>query len=344
MARLEVADPGAWVVKGGMALEWRLGKRARGTRDLDLVLRGHAVPGAELRDRLIDLLAEGRGEDQLRVRGWAGSAARRRLPFQREGESGGQGVRDRSTRRGRPWRRAARHGEAASTGCDSLTRAPLTTRGRGRRHDPALRRETTRPHAGLRRAAQHPYSRPHRPDAPDRAGSRATDPGPCGRSPRLREPGHARRPACTCRTRLRAGARTMRERLRRPLFARARSGRPCHGSVPSGARRSPRDSRARDRGWPLASLVRYTDVYGTRQGGRHAAHREGLHDQPQPGRAAAQGVPVLRPTRSSSARRARTSSSRRGPRDWRPYLESAPVASDAFMDDVEDLPVQERES
>ena len=31
------------------------------------------------------------------------------------------------------------------------------------------------------------------------------------------------------------------------------------------------------------------------------------------------------------------------PRDWRPYLESAPVASDAFMDGVEDLPVQERE-
>ena len=32
------------------------------------------------------------------------------------------------------------------------------------------------------------------------------------------------------------------------------------------------------------------------------------------------------------------------PRDWRPYLESAPVASDAFMNDVEDLPVQEREA
>jgi antitoxin VapB len=31
------------------------------------------------------------------------------------------------------------------------------------------------------------------------------------------------------------------------------------------------------------------------------------------------------------------------PRDWRPYLESAPVASDAFMNDVEKLPVQERE-
>jgi len=30
------------------------------------------------------------------------------------------------------------------------------------------------------------------------------------------------------------------------------------------------------------------------------------------------------------------------PRDWRPYLESAPAASDAFMNDVEELPVQER--
>jgi antitoxin VapB len=30
------------------------------------------------------------------------------------------------------------------------------------------------------------------------------------------------------------------------------------------------------------------------------------------------------------------------PRDWRPYLESAAVASDAFMNDVEKLPVQER--
>lgn len=65
MARLELSEPGAWVVKGGIALEWRLGKRARGTRDLDLVLRGHAVPGAELRDRLVDLLAQDRGEDRF---------------------------------------------------------------------------------------------------------------------------------------------------------------------------------------------------------------------------------------------------------------------------------------
>jgi len=31
------------------------------------------------------------------------------------------------------------------------------------------------------------------------------------------------------------------------------------------------------------------------------------------------------------------------PRGWLPYLESAPVASDAFMIGIEDLPVQERE-
>jgi antitoxin VapB len=31
------------------------------------------------------------------------------------------------------------------------------------------------------------------------------------------------------------------------------------------------------------------------------------------------------------------------PPDWNAYLESAPVASDAFMNDVENLPVQERD-
>ena len=30
------------------------------------------------------------------------------------------------------------------------------------------------------------------------------------------------------------------------------------------------------------------------------------------------------------------------PRDWKTYLETAPAASEAFMADVEDLPVQER--
>ena len=32
------------------------------------------------------------------------------------------------------------------------------------------------------------------------------------------------------------------------------------------------------------------------------------------------------------------------PRDWRSYFESAPTASDLFMAEVEDLPVQEREA
>lgn len=31
------------------------------------------------------------------------------------------------------------------------------------------------------------------------------------------------------------------------------------------------------------------------------------------------------------------------PRDWESYLDSAPVASDTFMNEIEDLPVQERE-
>lgn len=31
------------------------------------------------------------------------------------------------------------------------------------------------------------------------------------------------------------------------------------------------------------------------------------------------------------------------PQNWKSYLESAPVASDAFMADVEDLPVQDRD-
>ncbi|HQZ38349.1 MAG TPA: type II toxin-antitoxin system VapB family antitoxin [Vicinamibacterales bacterium] len=31
------------------------------------------------------------------------------------------------------------------------------------------------------------------------------------------------------------------------------------------------------------------------------------------------------------------------PRDWKTYLASAPVASDVFMADVDDLPVQERD-
>jgi len=65
MARLGAAEPGAWVVKGGMVLEWRLGERARATRDLDLVRRGQAIGGSELRERLVDLFATDKEDDRF---------------------------------------------------------------------------------------------------------------------------------------------------------------------------------------------------------------------------------------------------------------------------------------
>lgn len=36
LARLQVAAPGTWVLKGGFALELRLGGAARTTRDIDI--------------------------------------------------------------------------------------------------------------------------------------------------------------------------------------------------------------------------------------------------------------------------------------------------------------------
>ncbi len=56
LVRLELGAPGRWIVKGGMALEVRLGDRARSTRDLDLALRDAAVEGGAVRDLLIDCL------------------------------------------------------------------------------------------------------------------------------------------------------------------------------------------------------------------------------------------------------------------------------------------------
>ena len=59
LVRLDHANPGRWVLKGGMALEVRLGDRARTTRDLDLALRQDAVDdAASVRDQLIDALTE----------------------------------------------------------------------------------------------------------------------------------------------------------------------------------------------------------------------------------------------------------------------------------------------
>lgn len=56
VARLQAAEPGRWVLKGGMALEVRLGDEARLTKDLDLGLRDEVGSGADLHDRLIDAL------------------------------------------------------------------------------------------------------------------------------------------------------------------------------------------------------------------------------------------------------------------------------------------------
>lgn len=57
VSRIEGAEPGRWVVKGGMALEVRLENRARTTKDLDLGLREDAVNAVALRDRLIESLS-----------------------------------------------------------------------------------------------------------------------------------------------------------------------------------------------------------------------------------------------------------------------------------------------
>ncbi|MEI2815751.1 MAG: nucleotidyl transferase AbiEii/AbiGii toxin family protein [Microthrixaceae bacterium] len=57
VARLSSAEPGAWVVKGGMALEVRLRDDARLTKDLDLGLRDNEVTAESLHERLIDVLA-----------------------------------------------------------------------------------------------------------------------------------------------------------------------------------------------------------------------------------------------------------------------------------------------
>ena len=52
LARLVTAQPDAWVLKGGLALQFRLGERARTTQDVDLLLR-QTLPVAEIHQRLV---------------------------------------------------------------------------------------------------------------------------------------------------------------------------------------------------------------------------------------------------------------------------------------------------
>ena len=58
LARLQRAEPGRWVLKGGMALEVRLRDNARLTKDIDLGLRDEVLDADELRDRLVEALGE----------------------------------------------------------------------------------------------------------------------------------------------------------------------------------------------------------------------------------------------------------------------------------------------
>ena len=85
-------------------------------------------------------------------------------------------------------------------------------------------------------------------------------------------------------------------------------------------------------------------MYTAQNGGglHHAATSQGVHEQSQPSRALPkefqfdtdevfirkEGEDVILSPR---------------PTAWEPYLDSGPVASDAFMENVEKLPPQERE-
>jgi Nucleotidyl transferase AbiEii toxin, Type IV TA system len=63
LVRLELGAPRRWIVKGGMALEIRIGDRARSTRDLDLALGDAQGDGTAVRELLIDCLSVDREED-----------------------------------------------------------------------------------------------------------------------------------------------------------------------------------------------------------------------------------------------------------------------------------------
>ena len=54
LTRLAVASHGAWVLKGGAALEFRMPERARTTRDIDLALTDGHDPAERLLDDLAD--------------------------------------------------------------------------------------------------------------------------------------------------------------------------------------------------------------------------------------------------------------------------------------------------
>lgn len=62
LARLSAATDERWILKGGFALEVRLGDRARATRDLDVAMEDASHNGADVRDALIDALSIDAGD------------------------------------------------------------------------------------------------------------------------------------------------------------------------------------------------------------------------------------------------------------------------------------------
>ncbi len=66
LTRLQRAEPGCWVLKGGMAMEVRLQDAARLTKGLDLGLRESDIDAAELRDRVIEALTRDDDGDGFR--------------------------------------------------------------------------------------------------------------------------------------------------------------------------------------------------------------------------------------------------------------------------------------
>lgn len=58
VARLQVAEPGFWVLKGGMALEVRLSDAARLTKDIDVGLRDIVSTPTDLHERLVDAMTD----------------------------------------------------------------------------------------------------------------------------------------------------------------------------------------------------------------------------------------------------------------------------------------------
>ncbi len=82
VARLQAAEPGRWVLKGGMALEVRLHDRARLTRDLDLGLRDEVTSADDLRQRLVEALTADQDGDRFVLR----TGAVKRLTTDRAGD------------------------------------------------------------------------------------------------------------------------------------------------------------------------------------------------------------------------------------------------------------------